>query len=411
MLIAIFLLSLQNNLFSATKFVVTVNKTGEDYNTIQLALNALVTNYTDGTVKTGNYTSATGTMTDAKAVKWDAGSSTGTLKHMTATQYLIDVTAGSLANGDFVSDNVDTFTVSGTPDSAIPEIDCYNDDGNLTAGWSTGSWTNDATNYLLITAPDSEKHYGIPGAGVVITGTGSLVVNTTGYYMYVEWLEFYGTTSSGTQTIIQGENSNSGDVQIFRNLIVHGSSTTGTTHGIWMGDTFERTTSIFNNIVYDCNGIGILGYGRFRTCTVENNTVYGCGKGFQAENTNSSVVIAKNNLSWLNTTDYNDTTEFNSASDYNMSKDNTSKLGAAAHYIQGDTEGKTPDFINVASDNYHIDSTSDAIDFGVDLGAGLGIEVDIDGRNRDSSGDVWDLGADEYVSGGAPARRRIMVIN
>ena len=36
--------------------------------------------------------------------------------------------------------------------------------------------------------------------------------------------------------------------------------------------------------------------------------------------------------------------------------------------------------------------------------------IDIDGRDRDSEGDTWDIGADEYVSGGAPSARRIIYL-
>ena len=40
-----------------------------------------------------------------------------------------------------------------------------------------------------------------------------------------------------------------------------------------------------------------------------------------------------------------------------------------------------------------------SIDAGNDLLTKNGVNFDIDGRDRDALADVWDLGADEFVSG------------
>ena len=65
-----------------------------------------------------------------------------------------------------------------------------------------------------------------------------------------------------------------------------------------------------------------------------------------------------------------------------------------------------PTFENEASDDFHLASTDTKL---IDRGADLGTEanVDIDGRDRDSEGDTWDIGADEFV---AAATRRVMLI-
>jgi hypothetical protein len=49
-----------------------------------------------------------------------------------------------------------------------------------------------------------------------------------------------------------------------------------------------------------------------------------------------------------------------------------------------------------SSSNLHLKSGADCIDNGTDLGTEA--NIDIDGRDRDSEGDTWDIGADEYVS-------------
>ena len=49
-------------------------------------------------------------------------------------------------------------------------------------------------------------------------------------------------------------------------------------------------------------------------------------------------------------------------------------------------------------EDLHITSDSHCVDAGVDLGTTNGVEIDINGRNRDSSGDTWDIGAHELVA-------------
>ena len=58
------------------------------------------------------------------------------------------------------------------------------------------------------------------------------------------------------------------------------------------------------------------------------------------------------------------------------------------------------------SEDLHLKAGADAIDAGTDLGTSPdGVEIDIDGRDRDAEGDTWDIGADEYeaVAGGRKA--------
>ena len=50
------------------------------------------------------------------------------------------------------------------------------------------------------------------------------------------------------------------------------------------------------------------------------------------------------------------------------------------------------------SEDLHLKAGSDAIDAGTDLGTSpTGVNIDIDGRDRDAEGDTWDIGAHEYV--------------
>ena len=51
----------------------------------------------------------------------------------------------------------------------------------------------------------------------------------------------------------------------------------------------------------------------------------------------------------------------------------------------------------VGTEDLHIDEDSDCIDAGTDVGTTNGVEIDINGRNRDSNADTWDIGAHQFV--------------
>jgi hypothetical protein len=50
------------------------------------------------------------------------------------------------------------------------------------------------------------------------------------------------------------------------------------------------------------------------------------------------------------------------------------------------------------SEDLHLKTGSDALRAGVDLGTTNGVNIDIDGRDRDSNNDTWDIGADQCES-------------
>ena len=61
----------------------------------------------------------------------------------------------------------------------------------------------------------------------------------------------------------------------------------------------------------------------------------------------------------------------------------------------------TNQFVSIVggSEDLHLKTGADAIDAGTDLGTTpTGVNIDIDGRDRDLEGDTWDIGADEFVS-------------
>lgn len=82
--------------------------------------------------------------------------------------------------------------------------------------------------------------------------------------------------------------------------------------------------------------------------------------------------------------------------DHNLSSDTTASgtgsltSRSAANQFVSTTQG---------SENLHLKSGADAVDTGVDLGTTpSGVQFDIDNRDRDTEGDTWDMGADEFVT-------------
>ena len=51
------------------------------------------------------------------------------------------------------------------------------------------------------------------------------------------------------------------------------------------------------------------------------------------------------------------------------------------------------------SEDLHIKTGSDAIGAGADSGTTNGVNIDIDGSDRDTLGIVWDIGAHEFLIG------------
>jgi len=88
---------------------------------------------------------------------------------------------------------------------------------------------------------------------------------------------------------------------------------------------------------------------------------------------------------------------WSASSDYNLATDSTApgsnsiNSATLADIYESDS----------GTVNLHLKSGSPAIDAGTDLGTTpTGVNIDIDGRDRDAEGDTWDIGADEYFING-----------
>lgn len=408
---------LTNNAYCATEFISTINKTGEDYNLLSTWEAAMddAGDLTDGTVKCGGWDAKTGSIPgDAVAVDWDGGSSTGTIIHVSESnggsggdQYCVDVTSGTLADNDIILDvdtSTDGFTINGAPDSCIIVAECYDDDGDLDDTIVVDGFTTNVSNYVKITSPSGERHNGTAGSGFKLHHTSSasfVLVTLSDTNTVLEWLEITGSKSTSYGSLKGVYASVFNGNTIIRNNLLH--FITGGNTGI-NGIEVMRGHTIYNNFLYNLRTHGILNTSYGTDYLVYNNTVFNFGavsgsKGISIAGNNSSALV-KNNLVVKGPDTHADSNCFvfeNGTHDYNASSDATA---TGTHSVTSITSA-----VFTSATNLHIVSGAvDIIDDGVDLGTTNGVNIDIDGRDRDAEGDTWDIGADEYVAvvGGAP---------
>ena len=331
-------------------------------------------------------------------------------------------------------------------DTAVGEMNAdstFTDVSNLIEnGSAIGSSSGYDLALIKLTVHVDSRHDGTAGSGAVLKPTangthnyGVTRVNVDN--VTIEWLEIdmdndddftnADNRPANKGVVLTGTNNNC----IIRNMLIHGKrGNPGNTgpygiHTIGAGASSD-SLYILNNVVYNlvetssdtASAINIhswAGHGY-----IYNNTVYNIqgtsgskkGIGFRFGNPSSSNTRIKNNIA-SKCEGGTDVAYWKSASGStvdsanNLSDDTTHVTYNAEDMAQSldDTSGligKTLAEISfvstvVDSEDLHIDEDSDCIDAGVDLGTTSGVNIDINQRDRDASGDVWDIGAHELV--------------
>lgn len=277
---------------------------------------------------------------------------------------------------------------------------------------------------ITLTAESASRHDGSENSGVRILRTGSycLAVKPGAGYnlaMTISWLELDMNGNAGP--CIDTTGTAYGNLPILGQLLAHGQSAGSGYFGTISAysrdvlavncvcyDDVRVSSSAENVVIYvdgDISGGGVLNcvaYGGANSST-------GGATGIRAY-TNSANNNVQNNISMAHTSG-GTALDFGFAGtsgnhDYNLSEDASADDGLASppgNCLINQSVASL-NFVSTAggSEDFHIQSGSVAIDQGVDLGAGYGVEVDINGRDRDASGDTWDIGAHEFVAA-APA--------
>ena len=257
--------------------------------------------------------------------------------------------------------------------------------------------------------------------------------------MTAEWLDisFDSLDSNDTNKgiVLVGTNNNN----IIRNNLIHDKGGNPGNNGPFMIHALAAGASsdslyIFNNIIYNivetsndsASAVNINAWAG--NAYIYNNTVYniqgqGSGKhgiGFRFGNPSSSNTRIKNNIASKCEGDNNRAYWKNSSGSTVDSANNLSDDTTDAAYNAEDMSknlddssalvGKTAaqiDFVSITTDSedLHLDVDSVCRKAGVDLGTTNGVNIDIDGLDRDATGVTWDIGADQASTAdtGSPA--------
>lgn len=151
---------------------------------------------------------------------------------------------------------------------------------------------------------------------------------------------------------------------------------------VWIAQqSTTRDTQMYNNTVHDVRGTGTSAF------------------GFEFEEDDADEK-AKNCIATDTSGSATNTDDFESSSNATLSNNLSSDATASGSGSLTNKASADQYVSNVrGSEDLHLKSGADAIDAGADLGTTPGgVEVDIDGRDRDAQGDTWDMGAHEFVS-------------
>jgi len=338
-----------------------------------------------------------------------------------------------LSDGDVYSDADDAVGVM-YADSPFTDATVTINGGNDIGGSSGQNLSS-----ITLTVVAASRHDGTAGSGALLkpttaSGHDQGVIRIDRDDVTIEWLDIdmdndddfttADTRNTNKAIVLTGTNDNC----IIRNMLIHdkygnpGSNGLFMIHSIAAGGSSD-TISILNNIIYNIvettddtsSAININGWQG--TVNIYNNTVYniesddsGSSKSATAYRYNGHAnqqANVKNNIAAkmvADTASYKrafwDTGTGTANEDYNLSDDT---ISTAAYKATGsnslpDQTLAQIDFVatGVGTEDLHLNTSSVAIDEGVDLGTTNGVNIDINQRDRDSEGDTWDIGAHEF---------------
>ena len=321
----------------------------------------------------------------------------------------------------------------------------------IDGGTSIGGSSCQDLNSIKLTVAAASRHDGTAESGALLKPTsgsghnqGIIRINVDN--VTVEWLDIsldsLDSTNTNKAIVLAGTN----DGNIIRNNLIHdkggnpGNTGPFGIHGIGTGATTDDTY-VLNNIIYNIvessnDSLGaIVFYSWTGSLYVYNNTIYkltaqGGNKdaiGIRFGNSSTSVSYIKNNIvSTLSSSDDKAAYFKQSSSSTAHTANNLSDTTTAATWNAEDMGQNLNDstaltgksladisFVSTTggSEDLHIDEDSDCVDAGADLGTTNGVEIDINGRNRDSNGDTWDIGAHELVQEATAGAAFIMFVD
>ncbi len=419
LLFILFLIVLNfSSAFAVTEFVATVKGSGGDYTTLQAAETALQNDITAATIKVFSISAHAGTFTDGVAVDNGSGVS-GVMVHanVAGTQVLIkSIAGGTFASGNVVwvtANHAITATFSDNGDSPIIGIACYASaapDGATTID----GWTTDATHYIHIYTPISERHHGVYDTSKyrIETVNNATPLAVSEGFVRIDGLQLYLQSSNATdprvlQVYESGTQVINATYYITNNIIRgHTDSAQATFQAVSFFSTGAGTAKayLYNNLIYnvqssnDANERGIQFQDVDFTFYAYNNTIANVA-GIGMNNNTSTAVYAINNLFYNNATDALGTyVKGTSPDDETHNAADSASIGyTVTGGAVGDRTSQTFSFVNSSAGNFDLlPNDNGAKNYGVNLSISnyLPFNVDIDDSIRPGQS-IWDIGMDE----------------
>lgn len=321
--------------------------------------------------------------------------------------------------------DLDSSSIYSSGDDAVGEL--YNDsvfveDIDIDGGGSIGLDT------ITLTSSDTEgnRHRGIKNSGPIVRHNSAsrdfieVAGNATVDSVTISFIEFDGDDDS----VSNGDDKHcikyTGATEFyFQNNLLHSWGS-----GQDASDTrtfkVEGDKTVFtNNFIFNINGgsghtwyVFMGNSSSAKECLILNNTFYDIDKQsasnsylFSHVHTHANSRIRNNVIMDENLTAVIGTGSKHGSAVTDYVCYDASSLTGFTNVVEDTSSNAFSD--NTASDpNLHLKSISNCIDAGVDLGASpTNVAVDIDGRNRHTEEDTWDLGADEYTSASITGKR------
>jgi len=252
----------------------------------------------------------------------------------------------------------------------IQRADVYDDDGDLSGTVVVdGSTTSNTTYYMIITAPEGERHTGTAGTGATVTSDfgagGGIIISLMDEGTRVSWLEVKvgatGDADTGLGVRVGNKLSNSAGFNQVSNCLIYPSADYGADDNDFVGieATYHQVIkqhTFKNNIIYGFNQVG--GIGIFLNATAPrkhigirlyNNTITDCDKGIEAisQLTGSIRTWTANNLvTNCGTYCYDDAHVNDNGIFYNDNENDLSDDGTAFYLTQADSGAVDTDTTN-----------------------------------------------------------------
>ena len=283
--------------------------------------------------------------------------------------------------------------------------------------WGAGV-TTDSTNYPALEAESGSAFNGIAGNGPIIdksTGTATAsgyVIRLSADYSQLINIEVSNSQTRATSGDYIGISVNSDFNLVARNIVhdIDSAPTTRRAKGIDVVEALSLTFYILNNVVHNLGGTNegrgiIMGlWDSGHTGHIIGNSVYNAapsanGFGITAswDNGSASTLNCYNNISIGQNNDYDQqgTTALTLNASNNGDGDFTALGTSAQSGLSASTEWVS---ITAGSEDLHLNSGATSVGNGSDRGTTpTGVEIDIDGTDRNANAGTWDIGAHQFV--------------